>query len=724
MRPKFKCKKSLLVFFVGSLFFAGKPAVAQKSITLEDIWQKYTYSPRGIDEFRSMADGKSYTQMDENGVIARFDLVSGNKLGVLFDSKTAPGRFDSYSLSPREDKILLASKISPIYRHSFEAEYWIYQVASQSLEPVAKSDKQIYPSFSPDGKSLAYIRENNLWIRSLETGATISVTRDGEKNKIINGLPDWVYEEEFTMYQAYFWSPDGKKIAWLRFDETDVPSFTMPLFKGNLYPENEVFKYPKVGQVNSQVTLWVYDVSTAKTKQVDIPVQYEYIPRFSWIDENTLAVFTMNRLQNELIIHACNFTDGSSKTILKETAPAYLEITDDYRFLAPDKGFLWTSEKDGFRHIYHYDYQGNLRRQITSGNFDVTALYGTDVSGKKVYYQSAEVSPMERRVYCIGMDGKNKQDLTPFDGWNDAEFSQGCRFFVHTKSTLATPPEYAISDASGKSVRLLEDNAGVKSKLDLLNLPAPEFLTLPGDDGTPLNAWMLKPPGFSANKRYPVFMYVYGGPGSQTVKNQWSWSNYLWFRMLAQEGYIVVSVDNRGTGARGRDFRTVTYGKLGRVETDDQIAAARNLGEMPFVDKSRIGIFGWSYGGYMSSLCITRGADVFKTAIAVAPVTNWKFYDNIYTERYMGTLQTNPNGYDDNAPIKFADKLKGKYLLVHGTADDNVHWQNAAEMINALVKANKQFDQFIYPDRNHGIGGGNTRYHLYTMMTSYIRHNL
>jgi dipeptidyl-peptidase-4 len=723
MMPKFKSKKSLFVLFAGVLFFTGNPSRAQNTITLEDIWQKYTYYPKGIDEFRSMADGKSYTQMDENGVISRFDLAEGKKLGVLFPAGDL-GRFESYTLSPKEDKILLAAKREPIYRHSFAAEYWIFDPATQRMDLVAKPGKLIYPSFSPEGNSMAFILENNLWVKNMNTGETLSVTSDGEKNKIINGLPDWVYEEEFTMYQAYSWSPDGKKIAWLRFDETDVPSFTMPLFKGNLYPENEVFKYPKVGQRNSQVTLWMYDLAAAKSVQIDIPVKYEYIPRFAWIDESTLAVFTMNRLQNELHIHACKPADASSRLILRETSSTYIEITDDYRFLSPDKGFLWTSERDGFRHVYHYDYLGNLKKQITSGNWDVTALYGTDAAARKVFYQSAEVSPLERRVYGIGLDGKNKQDLTPFEGWNEAEFSAGCRYFVHTRSTMATPPEYSIFDASGKSVRLLEDNAGLKAKLKALDLPAPEFLKLRGDEGSLLNAWMLKPPGFSEAKKYPVFMYVYGGPGSQTVKNQWSWSNYLWFRMLAQEGYVVVSADNRGTGGRGRDFRAVTYEKLGRVETDDQIAAAMHLGEMPFVDKSRIGIFGWSYGGYMSSLCITRGADVFKTAIAVAPVTNWKFYDNIYTERYMGTLETNPNGYDDNAPMKFADQLKGKYLLVHGTADDNVHWQNAAEMINALVKANKQFDQFIYPDRNHGIGGGNTRYHLYTLMTNYIRSNL
>ena len=703
------------------------PAVsvsAQGRITLEDLWVNYAYYPKGIDEFRSTADGKSFTMIDGENSIAKFDFATGNKTATLYTAGGNVSAFDSYDLNGDESKILLATESKAIYRHSFAANYFVYDAKTKTATEVSSRGKQIYPSFSPAGEMLAYVQDNNIWLKDLFSGKDQPITSDGKKNEIINGLPDWVYEEEFTMKQAYLWSPDARKIAFLKFNETDVPSFTMPIYKGKLYPENDVFKYPKVGEKNSRVTLWVYDITTSQTIPVSFLESYEYIPRFHWVDADRIAVFTMNRLQNELTVYLCDYKNKSFKPIITEKSDTYIEITDDYRFLAPDKGFIWSSEKDGFRHLYHYDYNGKQLRQLTSGKWDVTAFYGLAADGKTAYYQSAETSPMERRVYGVTLDGKSKKDLTPRAGTNEAKFSEGCRYFINHWSDLATPSAFTVCDASGKSIRELENNADLRKKLDGLEMAKPGFITLPAENGTELNGFMIKPKNFDPGKKYPVLMYVYGGPGSQTVKNEWGWFNYIWFQMLAEQGYIVVSVDNRGTGARGRDFRTQTYKQLGKIETDDQMAAARWLGQQAYVDKSRIGIFGWSYGGYMSSLCITRGADLFKMAIAVAPVSNWKFYDNIYTERYMGTPQTNPTGYDDNAPIQFAKNLKGKYLLVHGTADDNVHWQNAAEMINALVKANKQFDQFTYPDRNHSIAGGITRFHLYTMMTNYIKANL
>jgi len=711
-----------------TLLVSGFVAFGQNQITLEDLWINYAYYPNGVDEFRSNLDGKTFTtktgERDQIGTIDKYDFATGKKLETIYTAGGNVLEFDSYDLSPNETKILLATETTPIYRHSSMAKYFVYDTKTKTATAVTDKGKQIYPSFAPVGEVLAYIRDNNIWIKDLTSGKDQPITSDGKKNEIINGLPDWVYEEEFSMEQAYQWSPDGKKIAYLKFDEKEVPSYTMPIYKGKLYPYNDVYKYPKVSEKNSIVTLWVYDLQTAQTKQVELPKGFEYIPRFHWVDAGRIAVFTMNRLQNDLNISLCGVADKSLKTILSEKSETYIEITDDYRFLAPDKGFLWTSEKDGFRHIYHYDYEGRPIRQITSGKWDVTALYGVDDALKNVFYQSAETSPMDRRVYSVSMDGKTKKDLTPKAGTNDAKFSEGCKYFINNWSDIATPPTFTVYDASGKAIRELETNKEMNDKLAALSIAKPEFFNFETEGSTSLNGWMIKPKNFDPAKKYPVLMYVYGGPGSQTAQNEWGWFNYMWFQMLAQQGYIVVSVDNRGTGARGRDFRTVTYKQLGKIETDDQMAAAQWLGKQSYVNKERIGIFGWSYGGYMSSLCITRGADLFKMAIAVAPVTNWKFYDNIYTERYMGTLETNPNGYDDNAPIKFAKNLKGKYLLVHGTADDNVHWQNAAEMINALVKANKQFDQFSYPDRNHGISGGNTRYHLYLMMTNYIKANL
>lgn len=702
--------------------FISFSAVAQNKITLEDLWVNYAYYPKGVDEVRSTSDGKAFTMISEDGTISKFDFATGNKLGVLLVPDNEM-KFDSYELNADESKILIPTESEKIYRHSSSANYLVYDVKTKTTSAVSKG-KQIYPSFAPAGNRIAFIKDNNLWIKELSSGKEVGVTTDGKKNEIINGLPDWVYEEEFTMHQAYQWSPDGNKIVYMKFNEKDVPSFTMPLYKGGLYPTNDVFKYPKVSEKNSVISLWVYDVTSGQTSQIEIKKQFEYIPRFQWVDANRVAVFTMNRLQNELDIHLYDITAKTSTNILSERSATYIEITDDYRFLAADKGFIWVSEKDGYRHIYHYDYTGKLIKQITSGNWDVTALYGVDEKVKTVFYQSAEVSPMDRNVYSVTIDGKTKKNLTPRKGTNDAKFSEGCKYFVSNWSDISTAPVFAVCDASGKVIRELEGNADFAKKLEGLDIAKPEFFKFDTEDKTSLNGFMIKPKDFDANKKYPVFMYVYGGPGSQTAQNQWGWFNYIWFQMLAQQGYIVVSVDNRGTGARGRDFRTVTYKQLGKVETDDQMSAAKWLGNQSYVDKGRIGIFGWSYGGYMSSLCITRGADLFKMAIAVAPVTNWKYYDNIYTERYMGTLETNPTGYDDNAPIKFAKNLKGKYLLIHGTADDNVHWQNSAEMINALVKANKQFDQFTYPDRNHSIGGGITRFHLYNMMTNYIKANL
>lgn len=714
--------KRFIFLFVLSV--SAPAAFAQNKITLEDLWVNYAYYPKGVDEFRSMRDGKSFTLIDEKGTVGRYDFATGNKLETLFTAGGNIPEFDSYEMGADESKVLVATDTRQIYRHSSEARYFVYDTHTKSVTAVEGQGRQIYPSLSPAGNMLAYIRDNNIHLKDLASGKTRAVTTDGKKNEIINGLPDWVYEEEFSMLQAYQWSPDGKKIVFMRFNETEVPSYTLPIYRGSLYPANEVYKYPKVGEKNSVVNLWVYDVATEKTAALELPGTFEYIPRFHWVDDHRVVVFTMNRLQNELNLVLCDVQARTNRVILTEKSTTYIEITDDYRFLPEGQGFLWTSEKDGFRHLYHYDYTGRLIRPLTSGKWEVTALYGLDAAGKTVFYQSSEVSPMDRNIYSLTLDGKTKKNLTPRAGTNEGKFSEGCRYFINNWADRSTPPVYTVCDATGKTIRSLEDNKALHEKMAATGVAAPEFFTFETAGKTVLNGSMIKPKDFDPAKKYPVFMYVYGGPGSQTVTNDWGWFNYIWFQMLAQQGYIVVSVDNRGTGARGRDFRAATYKQLGRLETEDQMEAAAWLGRQSYVDKARIGIFGWSYGGYMSSLCITRGADLFKMAIAVAPVTNWKFYDNIYTERYMGTPQTNPSGYDENAPIQFAPKLKGKYLLVHGTADDNVHWQNAAEMINALVKANKQFDQFSYPDRNHSIGGGNTRYHLYTMMTDYIRANL
>lgn len=718
-------RKSLILL---TFLFAAQFSIAQKQITLEDLWLNYEYYPSGIGEFRSMKDGLFYTMAE--GVrgqtqVVKYNYETGAKAGVLVDlnprNNTLISSFDSYEFSPDERFVLLSNNSESIYRHSFKADYFIYDTQSHTVTKVFDK-KIIYPSFSPTENKLAFIYENNLYMLDVSANKLTQITQDGEINKVLNGLPDWVYEEEFTFHKAYEWSPNGSAIAWLRFDESEVPSFTMPVFGNGIYPQNYVFKYPKVGEKNSIVTLHSFNLKNQQTQKLNIGVEYEYIPRFSWINDTELAVFTMPRLQNELKIMAVRL-DGSSKEIYSEKADTYIEITDDFEFLA-DK-FIIRSEMDGFYHLYAYNYEGKMLNQITKGNYDVMSLDGIDESGNFVYYTAALPDPMNRTIYKKAINGSTPEiTISKELGYHSADFSANCKYFIDKYSTLTTAPVYTIYDGNGQKIRVLEDNMAFMSKLSTLEISTPEFFKVPVEGNIELNAWMIKPTNFNPKKKYPVFMTVYGGPGSQEVLNQWNGFDYFWHQMLAQQGYMVVCVDNRGTGARGRDFRTITYKRLGFIETNDQISAAKYLGNLPCVDKSRIGIFGWSYGGYMSSLCITRGADVFKTAIAVAPVTNWKFYDNIYTERYMGTLEVNPKGYDENAPMNFVKMLKGNYLLIHGTADDNVHYQNAAVLSAALVNANKDFEQFIYTDKNHGIYGGVTRYHLFKKMTDFIKRKL
>lgn len=708
------------IIFITCLLFV-QVIVAQKQLSLEDIWKSREYSPKYLYGLNSMNDGLHYTVQEQSGII-KYEYKTGNKVSEYTFGNL---EIDDYTFSNDESKILVSTESESIYRHSSRGYYHVYDVTSKNVISLPKHHKIMSATFNPAATQVAYVADNNIFIYDLTTKTETQVTTDGEINSIINGQGDWVYEEELVLVRAFEWSPDGKKIAFIRFDETNVPKFEMAMFYGQLYPQDYEFKYPKVGEKNSEVTAHVYHLGTKKLEKINGLPTYEYLPRIKWANANQLIVYSTNRLQNDLRLTSIMFTGEtqSASAFFQETATCYLEINDHMQFLS-DGSFIWLSEKDGYNHIYHYDKTGKLITQITNGNWDVTDVYGVDEKSKLIYYQSAEVSPMERHIYSITLDGKKKTKLSQLKGVNKAEFTGGYQYLILTHSTLAASGNITLCDNKGKEVRVLVDNSTLKTKLAGLGINNPEFFNFKNSEGTTLNGYMIKPSNFDANKKYPVFMYVYGGPGSQECIDEWQGSNYIWFQMLAQQGYIIACVDNRGTGARGREFRTCTYKQLGKLEVDDQIDAAKYLGTLNFVDKSRIGIFGWSYGGYMTSLCITRGADVFKTAIAVAPVTNWKFYDSIYTERYMGTKESNPTGYDAQAPINYADKLKGNFLLVHGTADDNVHWQNSAELINAMVKANKQFDLFIYPDRNHGIYGGNTRMHLFTKMTNFIKEKL
>lgn len=711
-------KKFLFYFLTLCLF---NPISAQKDINLEDIWINYAYYPNGIDDLRSMKDGRFYTLALQGSKIVQYDYEKGKEQELILDLSNLKqkdfARFQSYSFSPDESKILLSVDHNPIYRHSFSARYFVYDRQSKSIQTLF-DEPIIYPRFSPVGNQVAFVFQNNLFVKDLQSNELIQLTQDGEINKIINGLPDWVYEEEFTFFEAFKWSPDGQNIAFLRFDESRVKSFTMPVFGKEVYPHNQVFKYPKVGEDNSVVTIHNFNLNNRKLQKLNCAVAYEYIPRFEWINKEEIAVFTMPRLQNEWHISALSLS-GNQRLLYSEKSDTYIEISDDFLFLK-DK-FIIKSEKDGFFHLYAYDYQGNLWAKLTKGNFDVMSLNGVDPNEKYIFFTVALPDPMHRTVYKMEL-GKNKKmiPLTKELGSHSLTFSSDFSYFIDTYSTIQQPPTYTVFNQKAEKLRVLEDNAALAQTLKQRNISQVEFLKIPVENEVELNAWMIKPTNFDPNKKYPVFMTAYGGPGSQEVLNKWNGFDFMWHQLLAQNGYIVLCVDNRGTGARGRDFRTITYERLGYIETMDQIQAATYVGNFPYVDKSRIGIFGWSYGGYLSSLCILKGHDVFKTAIAVAPVSNWKFYDNIYTERYMGTLQTNPNGYDDNAPTNFVKLLKGNYLLIHGTADDNVHFQNAAVLSGMLVEENKDFEQFIYTDKNHGIYGGYTRYHLFKKMTDFI----
>jgi dipeptidyl-peptidase-4 len=704
----------------------------QQKITVEEIYSG-AFRAKGMDELQSMKNSNQYTVLNYDATsrsmqIDLFDFATLKKVNTLIDTKLhailADG-IDSYTFSPDEKLILIANNSNQIYRHSFTADYFLYDITSKKVSKLFNFQVQ-EPTFSPDGKKIAFARENNLYVYDIATNEIVALTTDGKKNSIINGITDWVYEEEFAFVRAFDWSKDSKKVAYIRFDESQVPEFSMSIFKKDLYPKVETFKYPKAGEKNSEVSLHIYDLTSKETQKVNLS-QYSdfYIARMQWTKEaNVLSAQVLNRHQNNLDLLFIDGNSGVTKVVLNEKDKAYVDVTDNLTFLN-DNSFIWTSEKDGFNHIYLYDKTGKLKNQVTKGTWEVTNYYGLDEKTNTVFYQSVENGSINRDVYRINLNGKNKVRLSKSIGTNSATFSPNFHYFINTFSSATQPTTYTLNEAKkGVQVQVIENNEALANKLKGYNLPAKEFFVLKTAKGIELNAWILKPKDFDPAKKYPVFMYQYSGPGSQQVNNDWNSNDDYWFQMLAQQGYIVACVDGRGTGFKGAAFKKVTQKELGKYEVEDQIDAAKVIGNYPFVDKNRIGIWGWSYGGFMASNCILKGADVFKMAIAVAPVTNWRFYDSIYTERYMQTPQENASGYDDNSPINHVNKLKGKYLLIHGSGDDNVHVQNSMQMMEALIQANKQFDSEIYPDKNHGIYGGKTRIQLFTKMTNFIKENL
>ncbi len=717
-------KKSLYLFLLLSL-----PVLGQQKITLEEICGG-AFRTQGMYSREAMKNTNQYTVLNGgwgSGQIDLYDFATLEKVSTIISSKdfSELDGIDSYTFSPDEKKVLIAVNSEQIFRHSFTADYFIYDIASKKL--VRLSDNKVQePTFSADNSKIAYGYNNNLYVYDMATGATKQITTDGVRNAVINGITDWVYEEEFAFVRAYDWNAAGDKIAYIRFDESEVPEFSMDIYQGGLYPQQYSFKYPKAGENNSKVSLHIYDVKNNTTQKIAFAnIDAYYIPRIKWTnDEQTLSVQLINRHQNDLNLVFVNGNSGKVTPVLHETDKAYVDITDNLTFLN-DNSFIWTSEKDGFNHIYHYDKSGKLIRQVTKGDWEVTAYYGFDKKTGNIFYQSVENGSINRDVYRIALTGKNKTRLTQKTGTNSATFSPNFEYFINSFSSAQEPTSYALLSAkNGKEVKEIANNNALKDRLANYNLPTKEFTTIKTDKGHELNAWVIKPANFDSSKKYPLFMYQYSGPGSQEVANKWNSYNDYWFLMLAQQGYVVACVDGRGTGFKGADFKKVTYKELGKYEVEDQIDAAKVLGRYDYVDASRIGIFGWSFGGFMSSNCILKGNDVFKMAIAVAPVTNWRLYDSVYTERYMQTPQENASGYDDNSPISHVGKLEGSYLLIHGTADDNVHVQNTMLMVEALVQANKQFDWAIYPDKNHGIYGGATRLQLFTKMTNFIKEKL
>lgn len=697
------------------------------------------FKEQAINEIHSMNDGENYTILRDNKQIVKFNYKTGEEIEVIFDVNAKlleDAKLKSiagYEFSSDEKFILVHTNVSKIYRRSYTAEYYIYDVRRKRIEPIEKDKRQQMATLSPDGIRVAFARDNNLFLKDLRFGTVLQITDDGEKNKIINGIPDWVYEEEFNMNKAFEWSPDGQFLAFITFNESDVKEYSFPLYQGSnpaykeneLYPKNITYKYPKTGEVNSTVSVHVYNTDNRVIREMDITDETDiYIPRVRWTaTSEALSVIKFNRHQNELELYLANPKSGVSRLILKEKDERYItENNLDYiTFLNDNEHFTYVSEADGYNHIYLYRKDGKLVKQLTEGNFDVTDYYGYDPNKKLFYYQAAKSSPLNRGVYAVDIKGKKTIHITSETGTNSTAFSSKFNYYINEFSSATTPSSFTVCNIKGEKLRVLEDNTKLKQLLKTYEYSTKEFFTFKTSDNVELNGWMLKPLNFDPNKKYPVLMVQYSGPGSQEVLNKWEFG---WEHFLSVKDYMVVCVDGRGTGGRGAEFKKCTYLNLGNLESIDQIETAKYLSSMPYVDAQNIGIWGWSYGGFMSALCLSRESGAFKMGIAVAPVTHFKFYDSAYTERFMRSYHENAKGFDENSPLMLADKLEGELLICHGTADDNVHYQNTLEYAEALVQAGKQFEMQVYNNRNHSIYGGNTRHHLFTRMFNFMERTL
>ena len=716
--------------------------VQAQKVTLQDV-ANGTYRAQSIHGLKPMLDGEHYTQISpDHKRIVKYSFKTGEEVGTVFDVATARNHtlksFDDYILSPDESLILIQTETKPIYRRSFTAVYYIYNVKNRTLEPLSEGGPQQVPLFSPDSHQIAFVRNNNIFLVKLLFGNSESqVTKDGEYNKVLNGIPDWVYEEEFGFNRAFDFSADSRMIAYIRFDESQVPMLSFPEYKGMFpsrdeyasYPGAYTYKYPKAGETNSTVSVHTFDIKSRVTRKMNLEMDADgYIPRIKFTsDPEKLAIMTLNRHQNRFNVYMANPRSALCKTVIRDEAEQYIKEQAYSDIVFYPENIVMMSERDGYNHLYLYSIGGNLIKQITSGKFEVKEFLGWDQKTNVFYYTSNEESPLRSAVYKV--DGKGKKTkLSTRVGTNNALFSKNFAYYINTYSSKDTPTLITLNNNKGKEMATLMDNAELKSKVANLNMPTKEFFTFKTPDGVELNGWMMKPAHFDPNKKYPVIMHQYSGPGSQQVLDRWGIGSFgdggMFEAYMCDKGYIMVCVDGRGTGGRGAAFEKCTYLFLGVKESKDQAAAAHYLSTLPYIDGTRIGIWGWSFGGYNTLMSMSEGSGAFKAGVAIAAPTDWRFYDSVYTERFMRTPKENGEGYDAGSPIKQAAKLQGKLLLIHGTADDNVHFQNCAEYSEALVQANKQFDMQVYTNRNHGISGGNTRNHLMNRVADFFIENL
>lgn len=706
-------------FILTLTILAAFQNISAQEITLDKIYSGY-YRGKGIAGITSMKNGENYLVIEQGG-IAKYSYKTSQKEGNLVD-----GNFESYEFSDDESKILLLKESQPIYRHSFLGVYDVKDLKSGKTLSLNEGKPIQEPRFSPDATKISFIVDNNLFYQDLSSGKITQITEHGIKNKVLNGLADWVYEEEFGHARLYEWTKNSADILFVKLVETDVPEIYIPIYGKSLYPSEMRYKYPKAGEKNSVASAHIYHLADGKKTKVNLDnFKNYYIPNvFQTANPDEIVLITSQRTQNASDVLKVNTKTGQATKLFTESDDKWIDTDNVTLEFLEDNSFLWASERDGFRHLYWYDKDGKLKKQVTKGNWEVTEYYGYNPKSNEIFVQTTEKGSINKVVSKINIQNGKAQLISNAEGNNSANFSKNYNYFIETSSTAAKPYTFVLKDGNGKQLKELQNNDDQLKKLQADNFSVKEFITIPNAAGDQMNAWIIKPKNFDPNKKYPLFMYQYSGPGSQQVANSWDNGNALWFEMLAQKGYIIACVDGRGTGFKGAKFKKVTFKNLGKYEIEDQIAAAKWLGNQKYIDKTRIGIFGWSFGGYMASLAMTKGADVFKAGIAVAPVTNWRYYDSVYTERFLLTPQENPAGYDDNSPTTYANLLKGKFLLIHGTADDNVHFQNSMEFSEALIQNKKQFEFMAYPDKNHGIYGGQTRPQLYQKMTDFILENL